>query len=251
MRSLVTPNKVTALRMFVAGAVVGLYEIGSRGHAAIPVGICALALTICAVAMDGVDGYLARRLRMATALGAQLDILGDRVIENLFFINFAASGQISVWVPVIFFVRGVLTDFLRGIAAARGPVDGRASTGEFRQNWMLVGRWSARIVASRASRGAYATLKCVCFCALGLEWIARRSESSFAFARRSGLIHFTASAIVTATIMFCVLRALPVFWEGLRDFRAAEHLYQDPVVRVRGTIATVTARPVAGTRWNS
>ena len=220
MRWLVTPNKVTVLRMLVAVAAVGLYGAGSHGGASFSIGICALALTICAVSLDGVDGYLARRLRMTSVIGAQLDILGDRVIENLFLIYFAGAGQISIWVPVIFFVRGVLTDFLRGIAAARGPVDGAAGAGEFQRNWMLAERWSARIVASRASRGAYAALKCVCFCALGVEWIARRAQSSFALARWGGAIHVAVSAIVFATMAFCILRALPVFWEGLRDFRS-------------------------------
>ena len=241
MRRLVTPNKVTVLRMFVAGAVVGLYEVGSRGYGAIPIGICALALTICAIAMDGVDGYLARRLRMTSALGAQLDILGDRVIENLFLIYFAGAGQISIWVPVIFFVRGVLTDFLRGIASARAPAHGCVE--EFRKNWMLLGGWSARIVASRVSRGAYAALKCVCFCALGVDWIARRSENSFFQARWSSAIHVAVSEIVFATIAFCILRALPVFWEGLRDFRA------DALVNPRAL--AVVAKPIANARSTS
>jgi phosphatidylglycerophosphate synthase len=241
MRWLVTPNKVTVLRMFVAGAVVGLYEVGSRGHAAIPIGVCALALTICAVAMDGVDGYLARRLRMTSAIGAQLDILGDRVIENLFLIYFAGAGQISVWVPVIFFVRGVLTDFVRGIAATRAPAHGRAE--EFKRNWTLLGRWSARIVASRASRGAYAALKCICFCALGVEWTVRHSQNSFALMRSGSEIHVAVSRIVFTTIAFCILRALPVFWEGLRDLRADQRLNSRAITAVSRTIADV--------RWTS
>jgi phosphatidylglycerophosphate synthase len=232
MRPLVTPNKITVLRMFVAAAAIGLYAAGSRSGAAIAFGICALAFTICAIGLDGMDGYLARRLRMASALGAQLDILGDRVIENLFFIYFAAEGQISVWVPVVFFVRGVLTDFLRGIAATRGPLDARASAGEFQRNWMLLEKWSARIVASRASRGTYAALKCVCFCALGVEWIARHAQISAA-TKWSGAIHFAVSGIVFATVAFCGLRALPVFWEGLRDFRAAERLSANSAAHAR------------------
>jgi phosphatidylglycerophosphate synthase len=242
MRWLVTPNKLTVLRMFVAVAAVGLYGEGSHGGASFSIGICALALTICAVALDGVDGYLARRLRMTSAIGAQLDILGDRVIENLFLIYFAGAGQISIWVPVIFFVRGVLTDFLRGIAAARRPVGGRASAGEFQRNWMLVGRWSARIVASRASRGAYAALKCICFCALGVEWIARRAQSSFVMGRWVSAIHIAASVIVIATMAFCVFRALPVFWEGLRDFQADARANPDSAVRARPHVVTAAAR---------
>lgn len=245
MRWLVTPNKVTVLRMFVAGAVIGLYAAGARSSEAIAFGICALAFTICAIGLDGVDGYLARRLRMSSALGAQLDILGDRVIENLFFIYFAASGQISVLVPVVFFVRGVLTDFMRGLAATRGPIDGRAGIREFQRNWMLVEKWSARIVASRVSRGTYAALKCVCFCALGVEWIARNAPSSMTASWISA-IHFTVTGIVFATVGFCVLRALPVFWEGLRDLRAAERVNENSVARVRPSSAHAVAA-----RWTS
>lgn len=249
MRWLVTPNKITVLRMLVAGAAIGLYETGSHGSA-VACGICALALTICAVALDGVDGYLARRLRMASALGAQLDILGDRVIENLFLIYFAGAGQISIWVPVVFFVRGVLTDFLRGVAATRAPIDGRAGTGEFQRNWMLVERWSARIVASRFSRGTYAALKCVCFCALGLEWIARHAQSSVAISW-SNAIHVAVSGIVFSTMAFCVFRAIPVFWEGLRDFKATQNANVEAVVRVQRGPVAATAREIAVARWTS
>jgi phosphatidylglycerophosphate synthase len=246
MRGLVTPNKITVLRMLVAGAAVGMYAAGSRRNA-VAFGICALAFTMCAVGLDGVDGYLARRLRMTSALGAQLDILGDRVIENLFFIYFAASGQISVLVPVVFFVRGVLTDFLRGIAASRGPFSGKAGAGEFQRNWMLVEKWSARIVASRFSRGAYAALKCVCFCALGVEWIARRAEISVMLPW-SNAIHVAVGGIVFATVAFCLFRALPVFWEGFRDFRAVERLNANAAVRVQPGAAVVATRAVAGAR---
>ena len=249
MRWLVTPNKVTVLRMLVAGAAIGLYETGSY-EKAVARGVCALALTICAVGLDGVDGYLARRMRMTSALGAQLDILGDRVIENLFFIYFAGAGQISILVPAVFFVRGVLTDFLRGVAASRGPVGGNAGAGEFQRNWMLVEKWSARIVASRFSRGAYAALKCVCFCALGVEWIARHAQPS-AWVSWSREIHVAVSGIVFATMAFCIFRALPVLWEGLRDFKAAERVDVDAAVRAQPAVVVAGVRAVAGARWSS
>ena len=250
MRCLVTPNKVTVLRMLVAGAAIGSYAAGSRCSAAITFGSCALALTICAIGLDGVDGYLARRLRMTSALGAQLDVLGDRVIENLFFIYFAANGQISVLVPVVFFVRGVLTDFLRGIAATRGSSDDRASAGEFQRNWMLVEKWSARIVASRVSRGAYAALKCVCFCALGIEWISRHAQISAAV-RWSSAFHTAVSGIVSVTVAFCVLRALPVFWEALRGLRVAGRTNANSEARVTPRAVHAAAQPIADARWTS
>src|SRR5580658_1413807 len=129
MAKLMTPNKVTMARMILGGAAVALYAADARENAAL-FGFMALALTIGAIALDGVDGYLARRFNLGTPLGAQLDILGDRVIENIFFIYFAVCGEISLWVPVIFFVRGTLADFLRGIAATRGP-DARGSAEAF------------------------------------------------------------------------------------------------------------------------
>jgi len=53
-----------------------------------------------------VDGHLARKKKMATPVGAQLDILGDRMIENVYFTYFAVVGMVSLWLPVLFFARG-------------------------------------------------------------------------------------------------------------------------------------------------
>jgi len=112
-----TPNRVTLARVIAAFAAVALFDLGAHAVAS---DLAAVLLTIVAIALDGVDGYLARTRGMATAFGAQLDILGDRVVENLFFTCFAVTGLISLWVPVLFFVRGTLTDFLRGLAARAG-----------------------------------------------------------------------------------------------------------------------------------
>ena len=106
-----------------------------------------MALTIAAIALDGVDGYLARTRGMATPLGAQLDILGDRVVENLFFTFFAVAGLISLWLPVLFFVRGTLTDFLRGLAARAG----RSGFGEEFDAGNLVGAGAGGV--AREPRG--------------------------------------------------------------------------------------------------
>src|SRR6202046_2064410 len=126
-----TPNLVTAMRVAAAFAAVGLFTLFGRVLAA---DIVAVALTIAAIALDGVDGDLARRRGMATPLGAQLDILGDRVVENLFFTFFAVSGLVSLWVPILFFVRGTLTDFLRSLAARAGR-SGFGRSGMIETGW--------------------------------------------------------------------------------------------------------------------
>ena len=149
-----TPNQVTATRVGAAFAAVALFTFFGDALAA---DIAAVLLTIAAIALDGVDGYIARTRGMATPLGEQLDILGDRVVENLFFTFFAVAGLVSFWLPILFFVRGTLTDFLRGLAS-------RAGRGGFGDRSMLQTWWGRTLVASRASRAAYAILKCVCFC---------------------------------------------------------------------------------------
>lgn len=245
MWKLLTPNKVTAARMFLGGVAVIIYS-GSVSAGAIVAGAVALALTIAAVALDGLDGFLARRMNLATPLGAQLDVLGDRVIENIFFTWFAVCGEISLWVPVIFFVRGALTDFLRGLAASRSAISGRDEAA-FRRGWMLTGGWSRRLVASRASRAAYATLKCVCFCALGIEWIFLHAQLSPTPATIL-VAQAAVNLIVAATLAFCLLRAVPVFWEGRRDFLATACPSGMDPTNAQPKLLHTPARPAAAAR---
>jgi CDP-diacylglycerol--glycerol-3-phosphate 3-phosphatidyltransferase len=198
------------------GAVaVAIYASAGREIGVIA-GAAALAVTISAIALDALDGWLARRLKMATEFGAQFDVLGDRLLDNLYFIFFAANGQIPVWVPVIFFVRGAVTDFLRSVAARGAAGNSSDDVEAFRKNWMLRSRAGIAIVASRGSRGAYAALKCLCFCALGVEWTLPRLDTGYWMIR--GGVHIGSMTIIAATTAFCVLRAVPAIWEGQKYF---------------------------------
>ena len=207
-----TPNQITFARLAIAFAAVALFRCFNHSIAA---DLIAVVLTITAIALDGVDGYIARRGGLASPMGAQLDILGDRVIENLFFTLFAVSGLISLWVPVLFFVRGTLTDFLRSLAA-------RAGRRGFNRNGMIETRWGRALVASRASRAAYAILKCICFCYLGMLLpLAHLSVAWLNAGLRLLLLHL-AHYLVATTVIACVVRAVPVVWEGRHYFAATE-----------------------------
>lgn len=202
-----TPNQVTVARICTAFFAVGLFSWGARRFA---VDLTAVVLTVAALALDGVDGYLARTRGLVTALGAKFDILGDRLVENLFFMCFAARGLISLWVPVLFFVRGALTDFLAGLAARTrfGPTS------------LATAGWGRSLVASRTSRACYAALKCICFCYLGLLLSVRdmpQAELARWFARTGATWPLAAAkAITLLTVVFCIVRAIPVLWEGRR-----------------------------------
>jgi CDP-diacylglycerol--glycerol-3-phosphate 3-phosphatidyltransferase len=211
-----TPNQVTATRVGAAFAAVAMFTFAGDAPAA---DLAAVFLTVAAIALDGVDGYLARRRGLSTALGAQIDILGDRVVENLFFTFFAVSGLVSLWVPVLFFARGAITDFLRGLAARHGRSG-------FGSESMLDTWWGRGLVASRFSRAAYAALKCVCFCYLGLLLPLRQLPAAALapWLGESGQhwLLTTGQALAGVTLAFCLVRAVPVIWEGRRYLTAAE-----------------------------
>jgi CDP-diacylglycerol--glycerol-3-phosphate 3-phosphatidyltransferase len=202
-----TPNRVTAARVAAAFTAVALFHFGADELAA---ELAAVLLTVAAIALDGLDGYLARSRGLATPLGAQIDILGDRVVENLFFTFFAVSGLVTLWVPVLFFARGALTDFLRSLAA-------RSERNGFGRCSMLDTWWGRTLVASRASRGAYAVLKCVCFCCLGVLLPLRHLP----LAQLSAWLLSAGQALTGLTAAFCLVRAIPVIWEGRRYFASA------------------------------
>jgi CDP-diacylglycerol---glycerol-3-phosphate 3-phosphatidyltransferase len=207
-----TPNRVTAARVAAAFAAVALFTLFGNHISA---DLAAVVLTVAAIALDGVDGYIARTRGLATPLGAQLDILGDRVVENLFFTFFAVSGLVSLWVPILFFVRGTLTDFLRSVAS-------RTGRSGFGKNSMLETWWGRSLIASRSSRAAYAVLKCVCFCSLGLLLPLSRVPNDW-FTVTARLWFFTgAQSLVSATVAFCIVRAIPIIYEGRRYLAAAD-----------------------------
>ncbi len=203
-----TPNKVTVLRVAVGFAAVSLFGRGALAN------LLAVGLTVGAIALDALDGHIARKKKMATPVGAQLDILGDRMIENVYFTYFAVVGMVSLWLPILFFARGAATDFLRGLAMKAGHSGWGANA--LHQTW-----WGRALVASRWSRGLYAAMKCLCFCYLGLELALTRGPVALVSGLAGdvhALIRVGAHVLTWVTAAFCVVRGLPVLLEGWRYF---------------------------------
>jgi len=203
-----TPNKVTALRVAVGFAAVSLFGRGPWAN------LAAVGLTVASIALDALDGHIARKKRLATPVGAQIDILGDRMIENVYFTYFAVVGMVSLWLPVFFFARGAATDFLRGLAM-------RAGHSGWGTNAMLRTWWGRGLVASRWSRGLYAAMKCLCFCYLGLELALTRGPVALIgeLGADAQIVLSTGGLVLTwATAGFCLVRGLPVLVEGWKYF---------------------------------
>jgi len=203
-----TPNKVTLLRVAVGFAAVSLFGRGAWPN------LLAVALTVTSIALDALDGHIARKKKMATPVGAQVDILGDRMIENVYFTYFAVVGMVSLWLPILFFARGAATDFLRGLAMKAGHSGW--GTNAMVQTW-----WGRALVASRWSRGLYAAMKCLCFCYLGFELALTRGLVALASGLGGGVsatIRTGAQVLTTTTAVFCLVRGLPVLLEGWKYF---------------------------------
>jgi CDP-diacylglycerol---glycerol-3-phosphate 3-phosphatidyltransferase len=208
---LLSPNFITLVRVGVAFLSVALFGRGLYAN------VAALALLVAALAMDAVDGYVARRFKLTSDIGAAFDIAADRVVESVYWIFFASAGLISFWIPAVVIARGCLTDFLRAVAFTQGQT-------AFGEKTMMRSWWGRMLTGSRLSRASYGVVKCAAFFLLGL-WLTLADTASFPAWREmlaAGLIEalrVAALMLAGAAVALCVVRGVPVMIEGLRFFR--------------------------------
>lgn len=160
----------------------------------------AFGLTALVIYADALDGYLARKLKQTTKFGGKLDIAGDRVVEMTYWIAFSVLGWIPAWIPLLFLVRGAMTDVVRAQAAEEGYTAFGGTT-------MQQSALAKFLVASNFSRFSYAVAKAAAFCLL----IAARTAAC-----STTIVPQTALFLVYFSVAFCVIRGLPVLIEGRR-----------------------------------
>ena len=110
-------NFITIFRVFLM--FIGVYLIMAYPNCQSAY-VVALILTILAFALDGVDGYVARKFHEESKLGALLDIMSDRIVENTYWIIFAVLGWLPVWFSLVALTRGFVTDTIRSAAMEKG-----------------------------------------------------------------------------------------------------------------------------------
>ena len=99
------PNFITLLRL----AAIPFFLLAiSDGRFAI-----ALAIFVAAGVSDGVDGYLARRFQMRSALGSYLDPVADKLMlmSSYLFLaipSYPAAVKVPVWLAVLVLSRDLL-----------------------------------------------------------------------------------------------------------------------------------------------
>ena len=103
-------NMVTGIRVLLILVVAGLLYTSSFSYR-----LAALILVIIVIFMDSLDGYIARKYNFTTTAGTLIDITGDRIVELVLWIVLAERGIVHVVVPIIFLVRGIITDMIRAV----------------------------------------------------------------------------------------------------------------------------------------
>lgn len=195
-------NIVSVSRIFVAYIAIALLFVRTTWAY-----ILAFVLTAIAFAMDGLDGYLARKLNQSSEWGSVLDILGDRIVELSYWIVFAVLGWINVIFPLICAARAFTTDGIRSVALSKGLT-------AFGDKSMQSTSWGKFICASRFMRISYAVAKVLAFMLLIVVFTPGMEIFS-----GTPLLYLITMIFAWIAIIFCIVRAIPVIVESPKLFK--------------------------------
>ena len=186
-------NFITIFRVFLMFIAVYLIIALPESVAAL---VWALILTILAFALDGVDGWVARKFHEESKLGALLDIMSDRIVENTYWILFAVQGWLSILFPLIALTRGFVTDTIRSAAMEKG----------YTPFGMQKNPICKFITGSKFMRISYAVAKVVAFIVIVASKIPNLPHADIVFE--------VGYWLAVIAIVFCVVRGLPVVIEA-------------------------------------
>ncbi|MBR6301804.1 CDP-alcohol phosphatidyltransferase family protein [bacterium] len=191
-------NIVSISRIFVAFVAIGLlYFKTTEAY------IASVVLTGIAFSMDAVDGYLARKFGQASQVGAVLDIMGDRIVEAIYWVVFAVMGWLPIIFPIICITRAFVTDNIRSVALTKGMTPfGMQST-----------EWGKFICASKFMKTTYAVAKVAAYILLIVAYIPGLEVGV------AGVIRQTAVILAWIAIIFCIVRGIPVVAESGKLFK--------------------------------
>lgn len=171
--------------------------------------VLAVVLIFVVFAGDALDGYVARWRGSSSDLGALLDIAGDRVVENVYWIAFAQLGFIGIWAPILVVTRGFFVDALRSVGYAAGR-------SAFGPNSMARFALTRFLTASRFMRAFYGVAKLLGFLFLGGLLAARTAPASSVgrFYAVDG-VRPLGWFMVYAALALTVIRGLPVLVDAM------------------------------------
>ncbi len=160
-------------------------------------------LIIVLIALDSLDGIVARKRGESSLLGSVLDIAADRTVEFVMWVVFSDLRAIPVVIPLIVLARGVFVDAIRAVAPSKGLKP-------FELLQTKVGRF---LVGSPLLRTPFALAKAFAFFFLALMLAQQAngtlSQTTYALAQGGAWFAFA----------LCLIRGLPVLIEAPRALR--------------------------------
>ena len=169
-------------------------------------------LLLVIIALDGLDGYVARKRSETSVFGSIFDIAIDRVTENVLWVVLGHLDLVPIWPAIVYITRGSVVDSIRYTAISRD----QTAFGMMRSPW---GRF---IVAGRFMRGFYGALKAVTF---GWVFLIQPWPELFPelWAASSAELETVTAVLVPASVSVCLLRGAPVVIEFLMAQRNLRH----------------------------
>ena len=182
----------TALAIFLAIIVLNNSENIKVLH-------YAFWITWLIIILDGLDGIIARKFKLETDFGAFFDIACDRITELIFISLFVVLKWIPFWILIVFLVRGILVDGIRGFASKEGKT-------AFGKKSMMNTKLGYFLTSSRFMRFSYGIIKAFAF--------------AFMFLVHSTMPQYLNLEMFLVYLMtfYCVVRGVPVLIEGRRFF---------------------------------
>ena len=197
-------NLITIGRLLLLFVTIAL--IYTRSYSV--VAWCTLLIAIV-FATDALDGFVARRRRSASDLGAVLDIAGDRVVENALWVVFAQLGLIGVWAPMLVLTRGFFVDAMRSMSYTSGKT-------AFGEKTMMRTPLSQFIAASRFMRSFYGLAKALGFVFLTSLFAAHIApDTALGRFYAHDAIRIFGWVMVYSALALTVIRGIPVLIDAM------------------------------------
>jgi CDP-diacylglycerol--glycerol-3-phosphate 3-phosphatidyltransferase len=122
------PMILTVGRIVLAPIFFALYS--SAGSDSIVPIIALWAVFILIEVSDLLDGHFARTFNQESEIGKVLDPLADSISRLTYFVCFAGSGFLPLWILLILIYRDIGVSYIRIIAAGKGIVPAARLSGK-------------------------------------------------------------------------------------------------------------------------
>ncbi|MBI3011825.1 MAG: CDP-diacylglycerol--glycerol-3-phosphate 3-phosphatidyltransferase [Candidatus Omnitrophica bacterium] len=188
------PTKLTLARLLSTFVIMAFLFVPGWIAKAV-----ALAGFLLASVTDWADGYLARRWRQTTPLGALLDPIADKVLVLGMFLAFVQLRLIPAWMVLIIALREFLITGVRLFAASRNVVLPAAKEGKHKT--------VSQIVA----------ILVILLILLVQEWLGRSAISVRAIAMMQGIV----LGCLWVAMVLTVISGASFFWRHRSILREA------------------------------